>query len=1196
MGNEEECWGCRDPNKRPNVSLSDEEIELARKRLGREPNDIEWAMLDVMWSEHCSYKSSRKWLKLFPTDGKNVLLGVGDDCGIVKFDDKWGIAIGMESHNHPSAIEPVAGAATGIGGIVRDIISKGAKPIACIDPLRLGDIKHDERSKYLFENIIKGIADYGNCLAGDERVVLKNSGHVEDIEIGQYIDSMIPADMGDVRVSGDFQIDALSFDRETGNISWKPVTRLFRRKVGALMEVSTTMGRKIKVSETHPFIVYNGGQWMTKRVTDLQKGDELPIMTGLPHEKALDSIDLLSCLRKTHLYSKLFIRFKNSGKYEKKLRPALLKIEQSADKRCGFFKDGHLNASKFLKLEKASGITIPRDEVTLHYAQSKCNNIPAKIKINEDLARLMGYYLAEGCLSKNGNTYKIIWTFSKKEREYTTDVCRVLEKLGVRFSVYTTGPATQIRASSVILGTLFGEILKTGASAPKKRIPKLFLDQPKHIRFEILKGLFRGDGSAIIHKNNQVRISFAVTSRELQHQVVLLLQDLGVVPSTYVLKQTEKLPGGRKRKAKVINDLNAVEIHNHDDVLKLAGLFENSLSKKMKTALSKHTGNFSFPRYERIGENFAVVKVRDVRKIEREGYVYDFEVADTHTFVMTGGLITHNCIGVPTIGGEAEFDKSFNRNPLVNVVCIGLVDKDRIVHGSAPVAGDTMMLIGSKTGRDGIHGVTFASEELNDSSHETSRPAVQIEDPFSEKLLIDSFGEIFLTDAVRGCKDLGGGGFTCATSEIVYKGGKGALIDMDRIHLREPDMEPWEVILSETQERMMLVVKKGHEEEVENILDKWGVPHARIGIVTDDGRYVVKHKGSTIVNMPTQMLGEGPLFDRRFDPIPKKVIVKPKIKDLKKHLISLLKDPNVASKKWIYEQYDNEVQARTVIKPGQDGSVTRITEKEGVVLGTGCNSHHCALDPHEGAKGALAEAVRNVIAVGGEPLALVDCLNFGNPEKPKAFWQFKTAVEGLAEAAKAFEIPVVSGNVSFYNESDGKPIEPSPVVTVLGKVSLDKTMTMGIKGEGDDVILIGETKPELGEAPKVSLETEKKVDWMVLRLVENQSVNAAHDLSKGGLAVGLAMMAFKREIGFEVDISKMSEAIPETEKLFSESHGRFVVVTKYAKGVLDSAEKYGVKAQVIGKTGGDKLSYGPFSVSIKDAKKAWENGLDELII
>jgi phosphoribosylformylglycinamidine synthase len=731
MVEEKTCFGCED-HGRPNVSLSDEDIKIARERLGREPNATEWALIDVMWSEHCSYKSSSKYLKLFPTEGENVLLGVGDDCGIVKFDDKYGIAIGMESHNHPSAVEPVAGAATGIGGIVRDIFSKGAKPIACLDPLRLGDIKNHERSKYLFENIVKGIADYGNC------------------------------------------------------------------------------------------------------------------------------------------------------------------------------------------------------------------------------------------------------------------------------------------------------------------------------------------------------------------------------------------------------------------------------------------------------------------------------------------------IGVPTIGGEAEFDASFNGNPLVNVVSIGLVESDKIVRSRAPVAGDTMMLIGSKTGRDGIHGVTFASEELTDSSEEESRPAVQIEDPLSEKLLIDAFMEIYATDTFQGCKDLGGGGFTCATSEIVHKTEKGALIDLDKVHLREEGMEPWEILLSETQERMMLIVKKGREEEVEAILDKWDIPHARIGVVTDDRNYKVKWKGEIIVDMPSDILTDGPSFDRPVEPMEKVKVEKPQVSDLhlagagsgkqslpsdmRAYFLKLLKEPNIASKKWIYEQYDQEVQTRSVTKPGQDGSITRITDEAGVVLGVGCNSKHCSIDPIEGSKEALAEALRNVTAVGGRPLAAVDCLNFGNPEKPKAMWQFKVAVENLAEGLKFFNIPVVSGNVSFYNETNGKPINVSPIVTLLGKVELDKTMSMGLKEAGDSIVLLGKTYPEFADAPKVNFETEKKTNDRVLKLIGSKKVNAVHDLSKGGLAVGLAKMAFDGGKGFDVKIGRIEEDIEDVEKLFSESNARYVVTTKDPEAVLKMAKEAGVAAQVLGTVDGDVMNFGPFSVPFAKAKKNWETGLEELIV
>jgi len=548
------------------------------------------------------------------------------------------------------------------------------------------------------------------------------------------------------------------------------------------------------------------------------------------------------------------------------------------------------------------------------------------------------------------------------------------------------------------------------------------------------------------------------------------------------------------------------------------------------------------------------------------------------------------------VGGEAEFDASFNGNPLVNVVCIGLVESDKIVRGIAPNAGDTMMLIGSKTGRDGIHGVTFASEELTTGSEEESRPAVQIEDPLSEKLLIDSFMEIFKTSAFAGCKDLGGGGFSCATSEIVHKGGMGARIDLDKLPRREEGMEPWEVLLSETQERMMLIVKKGREADIEKILDKWDVLNVRVGVVTDDGHYQITHNGEIIVDMPTHFLTNDPTFTNLFNPMVEKgKVIKPEIRDSKEYFLNLLKEPNIASKKWIYQQYDNEVQVRSVTKPGQDASITRITDKAGAVLGVGCNSAHCAIDPIEGSKEALAEALRNVTAVGGIPLAAVDCLNFGNPEKPKAMWQFKVAVENLAEGLKFFNIPVISGNVSFYNETDGKVINVSPIVTLVGKVELDKTVNISLKEDGDSIILIGKTHDELGDAPKVDFQIEKKTNGLVLDLIDKEKINACHDLSKGGLAIGLAKMAFDSNRGFDVRIARMDEGISDEEKLFSESNARYVVTTKKPDAVLEAAKQAGMKAQVIGSVGGDELSYGPFSVKLNKAKEGWENSIEELL-
>jgi phosphoribosylformylglycinamidine synthase subunit PurL len=701
---------------KPNVALSDYEIEKARKLMGREPNDTEWTLLDIMWSEHAGYKSSRKFLKLFPTEGENVLLPVGDDCGIVKFDDKYGIAIAMESHNHPSAIEPVAGAATGVGGIVRDILSKGARPIACLDPLRLGDIRNNERSKYLFENIVKGIADYGNCL------------------------------------------------------------------------------------------------------------------------------------------------------------------------------------------------------------------------------------------------------------------------------------------------------------------------------------------------------------------------------------------------------------------------------------------------------------------------------------------------GVPTIGGETVFHSSFDKNPLVNVVCVGLIEQDKIVTGLAKKAGDTLLLVGSKTGRDGIHGVTFASEELSSDKEEESRPAVQIEDPFSEKLLIDSCLEAYATGHVVGCKDLGGGGFICATSEIVGKGGFGADIDLDKIHLREEGMEPWEILVSETQERMMLVVDQGHEEEVKSVFDKWDVPYKEVGKVISEDRFIVRSAKGIVVDIAPSLLADSPLMEREYSKSKEDRHLDVTVSDPKEYLLKLLNDPNYGSKKWVSEQYDHEVQTRSVTKPSGDAAVLRITDTHGIALSSDCYSEQCWLDPRKGAQMALAESIRNITCVGAEPLTCVDCLNFGNPEKPEAMWEFIESVEGLADAMRSYGIPVVSGNVSFYNESDGKAIQPSPVITILGKLALNEFTTFRFKEDDDTIVIIGKTKAEIGKSLDLDLELEKKTNAFILKLIRSGRINACHDAFKGGIALGLARMAFASGRGFSVNPNEMDEEIGINEKLFSESNARFIVTTPEPETVLKLAEDAGLNAQVIGSVGGSSLDYGVFSLSLAEAMKIWESAIQENIM
>lgn len=689
-----------------------QEEKLIRERLGREPNDVERAMLEVMWSEHVSYKSSRKWLKLLPTKNEHVVLGPGEDAGIIKFDDKTWIVIGIESHNHPSAVEPYGGAATGVGGIVRDILCMGARPIALLDPIRFGPLEK-EKNRYLFEYVVKGISDYGNR------------------------------------------------------------------------------------------------------------------------------------------------------------------------------------------------------------------------------------------------------------------------------------------------------------------------------------------------------------------------------------------------------------------------------------------------------------------------------------------------IGVPTVGGETEFDESLDNYTLVNVACVGIMKPEHLVHSYVTEPGLKLIIVGNRTGRDGIHGVTFASEELSENAEEEDRSAVQIPDPFTEKLLIEATLEAVYTGKVRALKDLGGGGLTCAASEMVGKRGFGAIIYADKVLLREPGMTPLEVMISESQERMLFAVRPEDVEELARIFEKYELEWSVVGEVIEEPKFIVYWKGSKVAELPIDLLTEVPTIEwpMKEYKIEEEVGI-PRI-SLQEAFEKVWRSPNIVAKRWIWEQYDHEVQGRTVVKPGFDSAVLKINEEYGIAITADGNPNHCYLNPYHGAMGLVAEVVRNLVSVGAKPLALVDNLNFASPERPEVYWSFAETVKGLADAAKAFNLAYVSGNVSFYNEIVDKPIKPTPVVAGVGKVKLSKIP----KGpnKGDVVTLVGETKRELGGselyrvlgirkgiAPRVNLEVERKNAESILRLINASLVSFVHDLSRGGLLVALAEVAALFNVGMEVTIKTDMNPV---EFAFSESHGRYLVVLPERK--LEEAREI-TDLKVIGRIIGSNS----FSVKINDEVLLWN--LDKL--
>jgi len=585
--------------------------------------------------------------------------------------------------------------------------------------------------------------------------------------------------------------------------------------------------------------------------------------------------------------------------------------------------------------------------------------------------------------------------------------------------------------------------------------------------------------------------------------------------------------------------------------------------------------------------------------------------------VVSGIAHYGNCIGIPTIGGEIYFDESFEGNPLVNVFCLGVLRHDQLARGAARGVGNPVFYVGAETGRDGLAGAAFASRELTEESKE-DRPAVQVGDPFKEKLLLEACLELLTNDAVAGIQDMGAAGLTCSTCETASRGGSGIEIDLAKVPKREPGMTPYEILLSESQERMLIIAKRGKENLVREIFDKWDVPWAEIGRVTDDGMMRVRNNGSVAAEIPAKPLAEeAPLYSREVQrpsrPPMVDLAVLPKI-DNHQALRQLLCDPTIASKNWVYRQYDHTVRTGAMVKPGSDAAVFLVRYANKILAATSdCNSLYCALDPREGAKIAVAEAARNLTCSGAKPLAVTDNLNFGNPYKPENFWQLREAVEGAAEACRAFGTPVTGGNVSLYNESPAGVVDPTPTIGMVGLIDDEKHVTtQWFKNEGDEIILVGEIGKELGGSrflkvchgkkigppPKVNLAHEIKIQNAVRDLIRAGLVKSAHDCSEGGLAVAIAESCFhpKQRLGADINIPGETSASTE-EVLFNESQSRIVIsvapenlepTMSILSATADSSggeRGRGVPFRQLGKVGGDELR-----IQIENEKFAWPIG------
>jgi phosphoribosylformylglycinamidine synthase subunit PurL len=579
-----------------------------------------------------------------------------------------------------------------------------------------------------------------------------------------------------------------------------------------------------------------------------------------------------------------------------------------------------------------------------------------------------------------------------------------------------------------------------------------------------------------------------------------------------------------------------------------------------------------------------------------------------------------NCFGVPDIGGEIYFEDSYTGNPLVNAMAVGIAKHSELISATSKGEGNIILIVGSSTGRDGIHGATFASEELSEKS-EARRPSVQIGDPFTEKLLLEASLEVIRKKLIVGIQDMGAAGLTCSSTEMSARGSSGMALDINKVPVREDEMTPYEIMLSESQERMLVIVTPEKLEEVKDVFSKWGLNAVEIGHVINGDKVVVTFDGKVVADVPANSLvlgGDGPVYVRfqkrpayldevaKFDlssvPVPN---------NMNKALETLLGTPNIASKRWVYEQYDTSVRAGTVVKPGTGAGVIRIHKtKKGLAITTDCNGRYCYLNPREGAKIAVAEAAMNVAIAGGAPAAITNCLNFGNPYNPEIYYQFTESVAGMGEACRALETPVTGGNVSFYNEDPERAVYPTPVIGMVGVIDdINQVATTWFKESGHDIYLIGINKDEIGgseylkaihnlvtgKIPELDLEMHKRIIGFVLAAIKEGLLQSAQDISNGGLAVAIAESCFTKNIGATITLN--SDIRPDS-LLFGETQSRVVIsaLPEHNQRIARLAKIHRIQIENIGVTGGANLKINDLiDLPVDKLHKIYEDAIPRLM-
>jgi phosphoribosylformylglycinamidine synthase subunit PurL len=1175
------------------------EYEEIVKRLGRHPNKAELGMFGVMWSEHCCYKNSRPLLKQFPTTGDRILVGPGENAGVIDLGDGLQLAFKIESHNHPSAVEPFQGAATGVGGILRDIFTMGARPIAILNSLRFGDLK-DAKTRRLFNGVVAGISHYGNCLIGSETFIWKDAQGIHFDTIGNFVTTHLPEGEHTHEISG---IQTLSIDPKTSQSSWQNVSRIFQRQTDKLVNIRTSYGRTITVTPDHPMLrVEDQKKVRIRYAQNLRVGDEIPIFLKLPEvHGAPQPIDLIAAiLPQYHAEKDICVTLPSSWQPTDLIRTTLELFEPSIQKRNHYLNSGIFPLDRFLSLEQLLGLeqvlNLSRADLKIGQ-QGKEDWIPALIQPNKAFARLLGYYIATGSVSPAGNTNRIFFNFGHQEVAASHDLMEILQGIGIDANSRQRTSGMAICVSSWILGYLFIQAWGCGNEATHKVLPNFVSRWNPELQQELLTSLIRNNHTIPNPVNGaaaQGKIFFSTSSRQLFDQVILLVQSQGTIPQIY-------------HRPASVGEIKGREFHYPPLwQIEVRRDWLNSLSSAAPTH-QKEVGNVA-TRTAPLTTTMGTVKIQNITTQTVETCdVYDVEVDNTHLFVTSGGIVTHNCVGVPTVGGEVYFDPAYSGNPLVNAMAMGLMETATIVKSGAAGIGNPVLYVGSSTGRDGMGGASFASAELTAESID-NRPAVQVGDPFLEKSLIEACLEAFKTGAVVAAQDMGAAGITCSCAEMAAKGGLGIEFDLDLVPAREPGMVAYEYLLSESQERMLFVAHKGREQELIDIFDRWGLHAVVAGTVIEEPVVRILFQGEVAALVPATALADNtPIYERELmaEPpayaqtawawtpdllppaTPQGIEINGKSHSWNDVLLTLLDTPSIASKRWVYRQYDHQVQNNTVILPGgADAAVIRIRPLEpiqgrqstvnnpnlGVAATVDCNPRYVYLNPYEGAKMVVAEAARNLSCVGAEPVAVTDNLNFGSPEKPIGYWQLANACKGLSEACSAFNTPVTGGNVSLYNETfdaEGNPVPiyPTPVVGMVGIVDdITKICGQGWQNTGDVIYLLG-MPTSLGEPghpgapqqvtlgaseylatlyqtvagypPSVNFDMELRVQAACRHGIRQGWIKSAHDSSEGGLAVALAECCISGNKGATINIETSKYRLDLV--LFGEGGARIIV-------------------------------------------------------